>query len=550
VRTRIERHGVARRGAVAASSPVSPWILGRGRDVILFIGPPALILPSVLLAETVWSGKSLYALVMALGALGHHLPGMMRAYGDRELFRRFRTRFIAAPLFLVTLCAAFGLRDATLAPILLITYFWGVWHGLMQTHGFARIYDAKVGSFAASTVRLDRWLCIVWFGAGVLFSTSRMHHVLQKFYASGGPAVPFEAVETARVVWGALTALVTIAWLVHLARAMRVGRAPSPVKLVFLAASIGFWWISNAVVENLLVGLVLFEIFHDVQYLAIVWIYNRRRVETDVAIGRFTRFLFRDRRALIVLYVGLVFAYGALSFVPAIPGSTVSALFTATLAASTLLHFYFDSFIWKVREKPTRAALGLAGGHDIVTERTRGWRWGPPALRWSALVVPAAFLAWAGVHPHQTQDESMYALGLAFPDYPLAQNNLAVFMLSHDDPAGAVRVARRVLAMKTRDVDLERKARENLRWGLVGTGLRSLQQGRTREAEPLLREAGALDPQLAARLAHDARAYARRGDHRRAALHYRAVLVVEPNDPQLHLELARELSDAARGTGS
>jgi hypothetical protein len=178
------------------------------------------------------------------------------------------------------------------------------------------------------------------------------------------------------------------------------------------------------------------------------------------------------------------------------------------------------------------------------------WRWAVPALRWSALVVPAAYLAWTGAHPRQTVDQSMHALGVAFPDYPLAQNNLAVFMLSHDDPANAVRVARRVLAMQPGDTDLVRKARENLGWGLVGSGLQSLQHGRPGEAEPLLREAVALDPQFATRLARDAREYARRGDHRRAALHYRAVLVVAPSDRQLQSELARELSEAVRGGGS
>jgi hypothetical protein len=550
VRPRKEGHRARRGSTVAASAPASPWIQGRWRDLALFIAPPVVILPGVLLAQTAWSSKNIYALVMALGALGHHLPGMMRAYGDRELFRRFHLRFILAPLFLVAVCASFGLRDTTLAPILLLTYFWGVWHGLMQTHGFARIYDAKAGSFATTTVHLDRWLCITWFGAGVLFSTSRMHHVLQKFYASGGPAVPFEAVEAARFGWGAVTVLVTIAWLMHLGGSMRAGRTPSALKIALLATSIGFWWTANAVVENLLLGLVLFEIFHDVQYLAIVWIYNRRRVDTDVAVGRFTRFLFRDRRALVFLYVGLVFAYGALSFVPAVPGATWSTLFTATLAASTLLHFYYDSFIWKVREKPTRVALGLAGGREIGAARGTAWRWAAPALRWSAFVVPAAYLAWAGVHPRQTQHQSMHALGIAFPNYPLAQNNLAVFKLSHDDPAGAVRIARRVLAMRPRDTDLDRKARENLRWGLVGTALQSLQRGQTHEAEIQLLEAASLDPHLGTRLAQDARGFARRGEHWRADLYYRAVLVVEPNDVQLHSELARELSAAAaRATG-
>ena len=35
--------------------------------------------------------------------------------------------------------------------ILLVVFFWGVWHGLMQTYGFCRIYDAKTGTFDALT---------------------------------------------------------------------------------------------------------------------------------------------------------------------------------------------------------------------------------------------------------------------------------------------------------------------------------------------------------------------------------------------------------------
>ena len=99
-------------------------------------------------------------------------------------------------------------------------------------------------------------------------------------------------------------------------RTRRAGRPRVPVKLLLLATSIGFWWYTNAVVGNMLVGIALFEVFHDVQYLAIVWIYNRRRVETDAHVGAFTRYVFRDRWTLIVLYIGMVFAYGALSLLP------------------------------------------------------------------------------------------------------------------------------------------------------------------------------------------------------------------------------------------
>ena len=60
-----------------------------------------------------------------------------------------------------------------------------------------------------------------------------------------------------------------------------VGHRPNPVKLALLVTSIAFWWYCNNLVANILVGIALFEVFHDVQYLSLVWIYNRNRVEKD-----------------------------------------------------------------------------------------------------------------------------------------------------------------------------------------------------------------------------------------------------------------------------
>ena len=56
---------------------------------------------------------------------------------------------------------------------------------------------------------------------------------------------------------------------------------------------------------SVLVGIALFEVFHDVQYLSLVWIYNRKRVESDRSIGGFMRFVFRRSGALSGVYVRL-----------------------------------------------------------------------------------------------------------------------------------------------------------------------------------------------------------------------------------------------------
>ena len=80
------------------------WILDSWRDLILYVGTPLLIIPLFAVAQARWSAQEIYLFVAAFGAMGHHLPGMIRAYGDRALFERFRWRFIITPVFLLVVC--------------------------------------------------------------------------------------------------------------------------------------------------------------------------------------------------------------------------------------------------------------------------------------------------------------------------------------------------------------------------------------------------------------------------------------------------------------
>ena len=76
-------------------------------------------------------------------AVGHHLPGFIRTYGDADLFRRYRVRFILAPILVFGCSLWFAKHD--LHGVLLLSLVWAIWHGMMQHYGFMRIYDAKIG---------------------------------------------------------------------------------------------------------------------------------------------------------------------------------------------------------------------------------------------------------------------------------------------------------------------------------------------------------------------------------------------------------------------
>src|SRR6266699_2188017 len=373
------------------------WILDSWRDLILYVGTPLLIIPLFTLAQARWSAQEIYLFVAAFGAMGHHLPGMIRAYGDRALFERFRGRFIIAPIFLLAVCVGFYVSDIKTNPVVMIVFLWGVWHGMMQTYGFGRIYDAKTGSFAALTRRLDFATCGIWFAAGVILSPARMTDTLEGFYGCGLPFISPGGIHALQQTLLFAAVAVSILWLANYGRMWVAGTRQNPVKLALFITSVAFWWYCNNGVANILAGIALFEVFHDVQYLSLVWIYNRNRVEKDSSIGGFMRFIFRRSGSLVGLYIGLVFAYGSLGiFKERVDVETIKRVLTGVVAASGLLHFYYDGFIWKVRERATREHLGLAAGNVSAASREFLPSWLLHGLKWVALFVIPLGALWIG----------------------------------------------------------------------------------------------------------------------------------------------------------
>ena len=415
----------------AASAPTavarkaSLWILDSWRDLVLYVCTPLLLVPIFIAAQGLWSAEDIYLFVAAFGAMGHHLPGMIRAYGDRALFQRFRWRFICAPIFLVVVCAAFSLWD--LKGIVLVAFIWGVWHGMMQTYGFCRIYDAKVGSFAEVTRRLDFALCGIWFATAVLLSPQRMTDTLETYYSAGGPFIPPAVLRAGQQGLLALAVLISALFLANFIWMWSSGKRPSPIKLVLLITSISFWWYCNNIVASVLVGIALFEVFHDVQYLSLVWIYNRKRVESDRSIGGFMRFVFRRSGALVGVYIGLVLAYGGMSLSKSYIGiDAVKNILTGVVTASALLHFYYDGFIWKVREKSTRQSLGIAGGTADVALSGLLPGWALHGAKWVAVfVVPLGLLWFAEAHSARGKLERLASIVADLPTSARAHVNYA-----------------------------------------------------------------------------------------------------------------------------
>ena len=382
------------------------WILDPWSDLVLFIMTPLWIVALMWMAQARFDVTVFGAIVLAIGGIGHHLPGFIRAYTDPLLFRRFRTRFILAPVFLIAVCLV--LSGLHLHSLKLIVVLWGAWHGAMQINGFLRIYDAKVGSISPATAWLDWTMCLVWFAGVFLHSPMRLVGIFSNFYSAGGPLIAPEMFHLFRQTWDVLVVCVTLAFLINVWLQTRAGQAPSPVKFLMMASGIGFWWFAMIKVDDLLVALVIWEVFHDVQYNALVWIYNQRRVSQGMTASPLEKFLFQPGISRFAFYALLVMLYGAFGVatdyanvqVPdalqAGAGSALLRLGTGLFIASALLHFYFDGFIWKVREGEFRRGLGIrqknAKAIDASSSSNRWPGWLASGWKWAFFIVPAVFL--------------------------------------------------------------------------------------------------------------------------------------------------------------
>ncbi len=490
------------------------WILDKRLDAAFFVGTPLLILPIFFAANTRWSSADLFLIVSTFGALGHHAPGLMRAYGDKQLFRRFWIRFTLVPIVAITVFSLYTMDE--LPGIMLVLLTWGFWHFLMQTYGFARIYDAKVGSFDASTQWLDFGVCVAWSGSCILFAPSRMYELLTLALKSGLTPILDLPLDSLRTFWLGGTIFVTILFASNILWKAARGESVNIAKLILFGATFSFFWFCSVTLTSLLLGVAMFEIFHDVQYLAIVWLFNRNQVKKKADVGPFTKFLFRPSSGLVGLYLGLIFAYGFMGFAAErLTSGRLQQVLFSIVAASNLVHFYYDGFIWKIREAETGKALGVETG----LARVRMPRWFNHASKWAVLLAIIGVLLLTERSSTMTEPERNQAIAERVPKSVSAQNALAKTLLDQREYLEVIRICRAAQKMN----DDQYRTHMYLGVALTATGKPNLGFNE-------LQQAFELNPRDAYLQFHLAMGCIRRNEYDQALVHLEESVALSPED--------------------
>lgn len=432
----------------SASRPPA-WIISPLWDLTLLVGSPLAIVPALLWLGDHWASPETISLaVLAFASAGHHLPGFLRAYGERDLFRRFRWRFLLAPPAALAVSLLFATQS--LSGLALVMLLWATWHGLMQTYGFLRIYDLKRGLRDAWTARLDWALCLGLFAGGVLFSDARVAHLAETCWLAGGPALSAEALAAARTAGAVALAAVIVLYLVNAVRVWRTTGVVGWIKLALALTTGWLYWLGGALSTNVLIGVAMFEVFHALQYYAIVWVYNGRLARRLGQQGGWASLLFQNRIVFLALYLGVIAAWG----LPFLLGGRLLAdqalaIMTAVYTASAMLHFYYDGFIWKVREPDVQTNLGVAAAGKAPPRVPAASH----LLKCLALAAGLGLLAWTELRTdgaRASQPATVSLLTSIAPKLPEVQLRASQLALASGDVPAALAAARAAVDKRPR----------------------------------------------------------------------------------------------------
>jgi hypothetical protein len=324
-----------------------PWM-----DALLFWGVPVLSLLCVNLwlgaaaglpqasADTAIKYLSVFSIVITFAHLVAVVP---RAYLNRDVYSAYKLRLTLVPLLLV---AGLLLSSTLLAVAAVVAMFWDVHHSAMQNFGLGRIYDSKIGNDPHQLRRADLRLNWVLYVGPLAAGPALMTHLhalddlnVTALHSLAQLPGIFEGHLSAISLAAMLVWTSVIGVTVHdYSKAMQAGYRLPAHKAVLICTTGGVsllaWGFSSPAV-----AFISINIYHALQYFALVWLKEGKRM---AAVPRISA-----RKTLLIF----CFACGMFGIAYMMAKDSSITWLVAPFLACSLLHFWYDGFVWSVRKR-------------------------------------------------------------------------------------------------------------------------------------------------------------------------------------------------------
>ena len=313
------------------------------------------------------------AMLLALAtSYVHRHYTFLLIYGDAPTFRqRVRAYTLTPALLFVGLALVvrlqgelrvelFGLRLSPWMLILITTGTWNIWHTIMQRHGIARIYAAKAGAGLETRAhaRRDRnllWACVALAAVATpIFRATTFAGIgnARRVLTVAAPLLHGWLGHLVLALVLVLVLVLALRWWVH-ERAAALSLGARLPRLNYLASTAAL--LAVVFVHGPVIGYLCFGVAHALEYIVFFHVFGAKKFahREPAQLGLAARMLARPW----VFGPLIALALTALFF--ALADHRKSEPYLVYYTATSLLHFLYDGWIWKVRKPEVAKPLGL-----------------------------------------------------------------------------------------------------------------------------------------------------------------------------------------------
>lgn len=347
-----------------------PWIYRPGADALFILFPAFLAVFVVLIFPDFFGNSDAMPpwawLLFIVGIdVAHVYSTLWRTYLDPDEFQRYKRHLTLIPFF--------GWVVGTLLYFIDPMLFWrvlaylAVFHFIRQQYGFMSLYARK-----DKRAKWERTIDAVTIYAATLFPLLYWHtHLPRNFHwfvdgDFGALSADWLTVAGAVVYVGIL-----LIWLGKEVYMLQQGRRFNLPKNLILIGTMLSWYYGIVVKNGDLAFTATNVVAHGIPYMALVWMYGRKKVERgtmQAPKNHWIRRVFRWQYLPVFIGVLLLFAYleeglwDALIWrdheglfpwaagMPFVGDAGTLAWLVPLLALPQVTHYVIDGFIWKVRK--------------------------------------------------------------------------------------------------------------------------------------------------------------------------------------------------------
>lgn len=351
--------GSLRREPSAPAHAVRNHVWNERFDAALVVSPltAGLFAAAILSAEPRLFPLLLFADLWFLGY--HHVVATYtRLAFDSQSLRR--NRFLAIDLLLLVVAATALVALTAGAWVVATVYLYFQWfHYMRQSYGISRMYFRTTPQGRVAGAR-DVAADLVIYLVPIYGIAARSATLGEKFLFM--PVKPIVLPQIVIALLGISAAIAMAAWLVRTAREAIRGEA-NVGYIAFLISHIAIFFTAYIVVEDANAGWLAINIWHNLQYVLVVWMVNAKRYAGGVeGEARFLSAICQPGRAavyfLTCLAISTIVYFGLNRFNALVLGGGVAATL-ATYMGINFHHYMVDAFIWKRRRVVTQAVQAV-----------------------------------------------------------------------------------------------------------------------------------------------------------------------------------------------